>query len=240
MIVLPPASPSHNSTRVAILTEKFKSFQGEGPLAGQHCAFIRLSRCNLRCSWCDTKNTWDWSQFDPAEVSTKVDVQTLVDWVDDCAVDLVVITGGEPMIQKPALTALTSGVAALARDVRIQIETNGTVAPWPELTELVDCWVSSPKLANSGLAYGSRIVPSALHALQDTGRAAFKFVITDPDTDLPEIDQLVTDFGLRNIWVMPEGDTAETVLAGMAALRDPAGTRGWNLSSRLHILAGAQ
>jgi len=56
----------------AILAEKFGSFQGEGPLTGQRCVFVRFSRCDLRCSWCDTKYTWDWTQYDPKEVSERV------------------------------------------------------------------------------------------------------------------------------------------------------------------------
>jgi hypothetical protein len=39
----------------AILAERFGSFQGEGPLTGQRCVFVRFSRCNLKCMWCDTE-----------------------------------------------------------------------------------------------------------------------------------------------------------------------------------------
>lgn len=221
----------------AILAEKFGSFQGEGPLTGQRCVFVRLSRCNLTCRWCDTKYTWDWTQYKPTEVSERIPVPELVRWVSDQDVDLMVITGGEPMLQQSAMAALAAGVSD---HVRVQVETNGTRVPEPVLVELVDLWVVSPKLANSGMNYSLRIVPRALAAFTVTGRVAFKFVVTDPGADFDEIAGLVRDFGLGPVWVMPEGDTRERVLAGMDAIHAPAVARGWNVSTRLHILTGAR
>ncbi|WP_218952350.1 7-carboxy-7-deazaguanine synthase QueE [Amycolatopsis anabasis] len=221
----------------AILTEKFESFQGEGPWTGQRCAFVRFSRCNFRCGFCDTPESWDWSRYHPTEVSERVPVTDLVSWVGERAVDLVVLTGGEPMLQQPAMAALARGVKPAAR---VQVETNGSMPPTPELVSLVDLWVVSPKLANSGMPYATRIKPRALTALAETGRVAFKFVVTDPDRDLDEIAQLVEEYQLDPVWVMPEGTTREKVLAGMDALYAPATARGWNISTRLHILTGAR
>ncbi|MGH3677458.1 MAG: 7-carboxy-7-deazaguanine synthase QueE [Mycobacterium sp.] len=221
----------------AILAEKFESFQGEGPLTGQRCVFCRFSRCNLTCSWCDTKYTWDWTQYQPTQVSSRVPVPKLVDWVTERAVDLMVITGGEPMLQQPAMTALAAGVGD---GVRVQVETNGTQVPTAELVDLVDLWVVSPKLANSGVDYSRRIVPPALAALTATGRAVFKFVVTDHRTDFDEISRLAEECELDGIWVMPEGDTREKILAGMDAIHGPAVARGWNFSTRLHTLTGAR
>lgn len=220
----------------AILAEKFESFQGEGPWTGQRCAFVRFSRCNLKCSFCDTPESWDWSKYNPTEVSERVPVAELVSWVRERAVDMVVLTGGEPMLQQPAMAAIAYGVAP----ARVQVETNGTMTPTAELASLVNLWVVSPKLANSGMSYSARIKPMALTALADTGRAAFKFVVTDPDRDLDEIAELVDEYQLDPVWVMPEGTTREKVLAGMDALYDPATKRGWNVSTRLHILTGAR
>ncbi|WP_418155901.1 7-carboxy-7-deazaguanine synthase QueE [Actinoalloteichus caeruleus] len=220
----------------AILTEKFESFQGEGPWTGQRCVFVRFSRCNLRCGYCDTPESWDWSRYNPAEVSNRVPVAELVSWVRERGVDMMVITGGEPMLQQPAMTALARGLAG----TRVQVETNGTVAPTTELTSLVDLWVVSPKLANSGMTYSTRIEPDALSALVATDRAVFKFVVTKPDRDLDEIARLVEEHQLAPVWVMPEGTTQEKVLAGMDALYDRATERGWNVSTRLHILTGAR
>jgi hypothetical protein len=69
------------------------------------------------------------------------------------------------------MTVLAAGVPDR---VRVQVETNGTQPPDRALVDLVDLWVVSPKLANSGMDYGSRIVPAALTGLMATGRTAFK------------------------------------------------------------------
>lgn len=164
-------------------------------------------------------------------------MKAVADWVHESGVDLLVITGGEPVIQQRAMSALAERVRPA---VRVHVETNGTQAPHPELAELVDLWVVSPTLAHSGIAYDRRIVPPALRALRDTNRAVFKFVVADPATDFGEIDALVSDLELNpaSIWVMPEGRTAHSVATGVLQLREPAAARGWRVSTRLHILQG--
>ena len=46
------------------VNEIFKSIQGEGPNFGKPAIFLRTAQCNLKCTWCDTKYTWDWKNFD--------------------------------------------------------------------------------------------------------------------------------------------------------------------------------
>jgi 7-cyano-7-deazaguanosine (preQ0) biosynthesis protein QueE len=209
------------------------TLQGEGPTLGRRACFVRLSGCHLSCSWCDTPETWDTTRFELTNQRTEMSPRHVVDWVDGQTSDTVVITGGEPLLQQAGV----SEVAGLlhARGHRIEIETSGTVVPWPGLVEVVTVFNVSPKLANSGLHPRRRIRASALRALGATGKAVFKFVVTDP-ADLDEITALEHAHGLAPIWVMPEGRTAEEVLARMRLLADPVIARGWNLTTRLHIL----
>src|SRR5205807_1713343 len=155
-----------------IVSEVFgPTFQGEGPSAGRRAGFVRLGRCNLDCAWCDTPYTWDWSRFDPAEELHEIDVVDLVGRLDAMAVDFVVVTGGEPLLQQRRLVPLL--LALNERGWRVEVETSGTLAPTDEVVGLVDQFNVSPKLANSGVALDRRRKPAVLDAFQRTGKAIF-------------------------------------------------------------------
>src|SRR5438093_237600 len=109
--------------RTLLLSEVFApTVQGEGPSMGRRCGFVRLGRCNLTCgaglgaTWCcDTPYTWDWkgllgSRFDPAKELQRCEPEEVLRKFDEeYDVDMVVITGGEPLLQRPALLELCEG-----------------------------------------------------------------------------------------------------------------------------------
>jgi organic radical activating enzyme len=145
----------------------------------------------------------------------------------------MVVTGGEPLGQQYAVTKLATALAEGGR--RVEVETSGSIVPRQGLLDAVHRFVVSPKLANSGLPEERRIRPDALRAFAASGRAVFKFVACDPN-DLDEVERLVDAYGLAPVWVMPEGTTEEQVSARLRGLAEPVLARGWNLSSRLHII----
>jgi 7-carboxy-7-deazaguanine synthase len=207
--------------------------QGEGPSAGRPAVFVRLSGCNLDCSWCDTPYTWDWKRFDQVQESRETPVPEIAEWVLAHDVDVVVITGGEPLIQQRRLAPLVARLHVAGRWV--EIETNGTIAPAAELIDHVGRFNVSPKLAGCGVPEQRRIRPVALRALSDSGKAVFKFVITGP-ADVEELVAVQARFGLAPVLVMPEGMTADRVLAGLRTLAEPAIKHGWAITPRLHVL----
>src|ERR1700688_1647366 len=80
------------------ITEIFKSIQGEGTRAGLPCAFVRLTGCNLRCTWCDTPQAFfGGSRLRRADVLARA---------LDLGTPLVELTGGEPLLQPGAIPLL--------------------------------------------------------------------------------------------------------------------------------------
>jgi 7-carboxy-7-deazaguanine synthase len=214
------------------------TFQGEGPSLGRRCSFIRLGGCNLHCSWCDTPYTWDWTgrngiRYDPKEELLHRSADEV--WADLTArgTDMLVVTGGEPMLQQSALTPLLQ--MSKQAGWWVEMETAGTVVPSTELARLVSRFNVSPKLSNSGNDKAHRYRPAAIDALQATGKAAWKFVVVD-ELDLEEIGQIVSRHDLDPVYVMPEGLTAAGISSRAQQLAEAVLARGWNLTTRLHVL----
>ncbi|WP_330351770.1 7-carboxy-7-deazaguanine synthase QueE [Streptomyces sp. NBC_00582] len=212
------------------------TFQGEGPSGGHPALFIRLSRCNLTCTKCDTKYTWDWSQFDLRKESTKRTAGDLLAWATSSPVELVVITGGEPLLQQARLVPLIQGLLAAGK--RVEFETNGTLPPVPELVVDGVRFNVSPKIASFGIDEVKSVVPAALEAFAASGRAAFKFVASSV-ADLDHIAELADTHRLAPVWVMPEGTTADAITATTRVLADAVAARHWYFTTRLHVMAFA-
>jgi organic radical activating enzyme len=195
--------------------------------------FLRLATCNLCCGWCDTPFTWDWSRFDRSAETRRVSVADLVAWAAGSEATLVVVTGGEPLLQRDRLTDLVASLAAVGKHV--EIETNGTLVPGPALAMSTPQFNVGIKLANSGMPEDRRVRRDVIRTFADTASCVWKFVVRDR-ADLDEISVLEARFGLAPIWVMPEGTDTESTLAVMRSLADEVLARGWNLTPRLHIL----
>jgi 7-carboxy-7-deazaguanine synthase len=109
-----------------VITEIFKSIQGEGTRAGLPCIFVRLTGCNLRCTWCDTAYAFHGGE--------KMSVEEVLARVDElagrhdgitgafAAVPLVELTGGEPLLQEEVYPLAEK---LLAAKYAVMIETSG-------------------------------------------------------------------------------------------------------------------
>jgi len=218
-----------------VISEIFgPTFQGEGPQLGQRCGFVRLGRCNLACEFCDTAYSWDWTRFDPREELSEQSVDAVVARLATMGIETVIITGGEPLLQQQRLVPLIGEFRRL--NWKTSVETAGTLA-WDADPRLVDQWVVSPKLANSGMSAQRRLHYDVLTKFATAG-AAFKFVVVELG-DLDEVENIVSRAGVpsSNVWVMPEGTSAPVVAKRTAELADSVLKRGWNLTTRLHVLA---
>ncbi|MGE3693451.1 MAG: 7-carboxy-7-deazaguanine synthase QueE [Novosphingobium sp.] len=222
--------------------EIFASLQGEGLSAGKPCAFIRLSRCNLACVWCDTAYTWrfegdnrphrDNAAFDRKSNQVPLSEEDAAARVAALGQSRLVVTGGEPLLQAPALARML----ALLPAMHVEVETNGTVIPPPALDALIHQYNVSPKLAHSGNASELALDPRALAHWAAEPRATFKFVIAQAD-DLPEVLALQKAYAIsaRRIQLMPEGRDSETLRQRARWLAQYCSENEFSLSDRLHI-----
>ena len=244
--------------------EIFASLQGEGRSAGLPCTFVRLSRCNLACSWCDTAYTWhfkgderphrDGVTFERTANQIVLSEADVAERIMALGGNRLVITGGEPLLQGAQLARMVAllpreggGIRPDERDlargprlrgeaIAIEIETNGTVEPYPALALLVDQYNVSPKLKHSGNPAEIALLSERLHAWKGEPKANFKFVISTPE-DVEEVLELQAAYAIPSarIQLMPEGTTSAAIRSRSAWLAPLALEHGLGFSDRLHI-----
>lgn len=225
--------------------EIFAALQGEGASIGRPCVFLRLSRCNLACTWCDTAYTWrfegdnrphkDGIAFDRADNQLVWEEAAVAEAIHAFGQSRLVITGGEPLLQAPALVRMLDHLFALG-DYQVEIETNGSVVPSEPLAARVGQYNVSPKLSHSGNPRDLAIRPEALRFFAQYPKAFFKFVVATPD-DVEEVAALAAEHDLpaERIFLMPEGRDPETLRARMVWIADLCLQRGYAMTDRLHI-----
>ena len=240
------------------------TIQGEGKLAGMPSLFIRLASCNLRCVWqlpngksscCDTHYA-AFSNNDSKQISVDDAVKTIKNNLG--AIRHVVITGGEPLLQKEPLARLVSALKS-ETNVHLTLETNGTIFD-DNVAEYIDLFSISPKLENSiptlekmkdmQISFSAafemhakkRINTDALQSFLDITKCRnkeiqLKFVIGKFEEE-EEIKQLLAhlkNWDVSDIMVMPLGATSEDLNITSQIAFEIAIKNGWRFSPRLHV-----
>ena len=196
------------------VSEIFYSIQGESSRAGYPCLFIRLAGCNLRCSYCDARYTYE-------EAAAAYRLEPLLAALTKLEpggkrVELVEITGGEPLLQEGVYPLLD---ALLDQGRRVLLESNGSL----DLTRVpaeVHC-IMDIKCPGSGMADHFR--PENLERL--TARDEIKFVISDRD-DYNWAKALLTRHHLA-----PPGPAL--IFSPVTTRLDPAELADWLLADAL-------
>jgi len=98
------------------IIEVYASVQGESTWAGLPCVFVRLAGCNLRCTWCDSEFTFTGGDHQS--------IESVVQQVEDMGIELVEVTGGEPLAQRQATPLIQ---ALLDRGHTVLVETSGSI-----------------------------------------------------------------------------------------------------------------
>ena len=192
------------------INEIFYSLQGESLFTGLACVFVRLTGCNLRCAWCDTRYAYDEGR--------EMTVEDIIQRVSGYDCPLVEITGGEPLLQDQTPVLIHK---LLARGHRVLVETNGTC----DIRDLPAACEKIVDIKCPGSGEDGRHRPDILAQLQPHDQV--KFVISN-ETDYC----FARDFS-RNIRAVPAGNMLFSPVSGVLAgstlaewiLRDHLGVR---------------
>jgi len=220
------------------LIEVFESWQGEGLYIGEKSLFIRFKRCNLDCSFCDTKMKMRFAYYH--ENYTK---SQFLSTVMNTKTKNVVITGGEPSIYSGDVEKLLDWGQEVP-NLKYTIETNGRILP--------DCFFKYPNISISiSPKIFSRddvvIYENLFTQKYDTlsnANVIFKFVIAENKDYMPytqELIDFITDmFSEENapsrVYLMPEGRTMFEILANTPKVFELAYLYNCNVTNRLHIM----
>lgn len=168
------------------VVETFISINGEGQHAGELALFIRFAGCNLNCNYCDTR--WANQPDVVYQEMTETEIKALV---ADSGVRNVTLTGGEPLLQ-PGMYQLLETVGSLP-DIRIEIETNGSVDIGPYMTLIRrPAFTLDYKLPGSGMEAGMKTENYRYLTKEDT----VKFVISDK-ADLTRAREIIEQYQLE-------------------------------------------
>lgn len=198
------------------VTSVFYTIQGEGPYMGLPALFVRLGKCNLDCSFCDALfDQGDWMTW--SELNAKLE-QVYGNPTDDA---LIVVTGGEPLLQDEAIQWMADRIEGYGNTV--QIETNGTqpmAALHPDI-----CVVCSPKVSEKSKRY---LKPSDAN-MERTDY--FKFVVS-AETDSPyhRVPEWVDDNPQR-VFVSPINEYLDAPREMKIFLVKDAATKGIDFRS---------
>lgn len=227
------------------------TIQGEGKSIGKKVLFLRLAMCNLHCVWCDTAYTWRFDTKHPHNDNVvyhredeihEMEWEEVFDQIHNLAyferkaidaVKALVISGGEPLLQQKQLIPLLQKLKE--RGYWIEIETNGTVRPLPQVLELLDQVNCSPKLSNAGDPLSLREKKQALEVLPASEKTNFKFVVSDA-RDVEEALSLVSRFGMKQVYLMPEGRTVAELQKHEDFVKKVCEQKGFTFTPRQHII----
>lgn len=171
------------------IIEKFISIDGEGYTQGELSTFIRFCKCNLKCSWCDTKYS-----FYESEIKEVLSAEEIYKYIKENNTVNVTLTGGEPLIQKDIVDLLL--LLDRDKDLKTSIETNGSIC----IKEFKDNIISN----NISFVLDFKLQSSNMTKKMDlnnfnyvTMNDVYKFVIAD-EKDLLYAYEIIKKYDLCN------------------------------------------
>ena len=198
------------ATDSLVIHEIYRSIQGETSFAGRPCTLVRLSGCNLRCRWCDTPQAFHGG--------TRYSRQEVLERALALNTELVLVTGGEPLLQ-PAVLPLLKELCDAGRSVLLETSGERDVSQVdPRVHKIVDL-----KAPGSGECARNRFENLPLLGPRDQ----LKFVLAD-----------ATDYAWARDLIVRENlcdRVAEVLLSPVHGELDPAELVAWTLADGLRV-----
>lgn len=225
------------------VAETFYSIQGEGQTMGIPAVFLRLGGCNLLCesqSWrCDTIEVWKKSVATPFEEVLK---EEYVKRIQQGA--HLVITGGEPLMHMKHIVEYLNWFMQTYNCIPVvEVETNGTISPNFDITQLVNFWNVSPKLSSAGEQnpHSKRVNPMALNYFSsffgnEKHKTIFKFVVSKEEDVLEILQDFAPYIQMDLVALMPAGSSQEELSKTRLFVANKCIELGLRYSERLHIV----
>lgn len=200
---------NENSEPKYNVVEIFASIDGEGRYAGCPAIFIRLAKCNLSCSWCDSRYAWANDELTYEEKSISEVINNVDQLAKKYGINHVTLTGGEPLISKNVdklIDQLTSRYSP-NRHYTVNIETNGAIDLWPWVKEYHDRddvlftmdWKCPSSSMNKYMREGNLAALSSRYSSSNKINDIVKFVVSD-ENDLEEVIRVI------NMNIIPRQD----------------------------------
>lgn len=189
------------------ICEIFTSIQGESTYAGMPCTFIRMTGCNLRCSYCDTTYAYDEGE--------EITEDEIMSEVRHAGINLVEITGGEPLLQKGVYHLIER---LLDEGYKVLVETNGSMS----IKEIDRRAVVILDIKTPGSEMSENMDLSILNDLKSTDEV--KFVITNR-TDYEWAKEIIYKYSLI--------DKCQILLSPAYSILSPEDLVKWMLGDRL-------
>jgi len=191
------------------VNEIYYSLQGESTFAGLPCVFVRLTYCNLRCTYCDT----EYAFYDGKDYSIEQIIKKVKSY--DC--NLVEVTGGEPLMQKESYFLLYK---LCEEGIEVLLETGGSL-PIKEIDKRVKI-IMDLKCPSSGML--KKNLYKNLDYLKQTDE--LKFVIGDR-TDYEWSKKIIEDYKLNG--------KSEILFSTVFKQIEPEKLVGWILEDKLNV-----
>lgn len=178
-----------------LVNEIFESIDGEGYHAGFPTVFFRVVGCNLRCSWCDSKYT-----FEAEKESKWMSVKEAVNAVDAFELSHITITGGEPLLEENKEWMTEFIRVLLLSGYRVDVETNGSIdySYWKEMFEANDFVIIADWKAPSSKM--NKFMLESNLAVLDKGDI-IKIVVTD--SDFKEVEKILASNTEATVYISP-------------------------------------